>query len=95
MPKKVMSIIRINKPYPSTRRDKKLMVFVRNPKTGRLNVIHFGQNNSRINHSKIARQKYLRRSAGIRDKRGRLTKDNPRLANYWTRKILWGFGRRR
>jgi hypothetical protein len=31
----------------------------------------------------------MKRSAGIRDKEGRLTKDNPGSANYWARKVLW------
>ena len=37
----------------------------------------------------MARKKYLARSGGIRDKYGRLTKDNPLSSNYWARKILW------
>lgn len=35
------------------------------------------------------RKNYLARSAGIRDKDGKLTKDNPFSANYWARKVLW------
>ena len=31
----------------------------------------------------------LARSGGIRDKSGRLTKNNKNSANYWSRKILW------
>ena len=80
----------LNKPIRSTRKDKKLMVFVRNPQTGRINTIHFGQKGYKHNFSKIARRKFLARSAGIRDKKGRQTKDNPLKANYWTRRILWG-----
>jgi len=78
-----------NKPKPSTRRDKKMMVFVCNPKTGRVNTIHFGQRGFRSNSSKMARKKFLARSAGIRDKNGRLTKDNKFKANFWTRSVLW------
>ena len=79
----------LNKPVPSTRKDKKFMVFVKNPKTGRINRIHFGQKGYRHNYSKQARKKYLARSAYIRDKKGRLTKNNPLKANYWTRIFLW------
>lgn len=79
----------LNKPKPSTRRDKKLMVFVRNPKTGRIKTIHFGDRRYKHNYSKKARKKYLARSAKIRDKRGRITKDNKLSANYWSRRILW------
>jgi hypothetical protein len=35
------------------------------------------------------RASYLARSAGIRDKRGKLTKDDVFSANYWARKDLW------
>jgi Family of unknown function (DUF5754) len=35
------------------------------------------------------RDNYLSRSAGIKDKTGRPTKDDPFSANYWSRRILW------
>ena len=35
------------------------------------------------------RKSYLARSAGITNKQGQLTKDNPAYANYWSRKYLW------
>lgn len=35
------------------------------------------------------RENYLKRSAGIKDKSGKLTKDDPFSANYWARKDLW------
>lgn len=38
------------------------------------------------------RDRYLRRSAGIRDGRGRLTKDNPLSANFYARRFLWASG---
>lgn len=79
----------LNKPMPSTRRDKKMMVFVNNPKTGRVKTIHFGQRGFRSNSSPKSRKKFLARSAAIKDKRGRLTKDNRLSANYWARRILW------
>ena len=79
----------LNKPIPSTRRDKKMMVFVNNPKTGRVKTIHFGQRGFKSNSSAKSRKKFLARSAGIRDKKGRLTKDNKLMANYWVRRILW------
>ena len=79
----------LNKPIPSTRRDKKMMVFVRNPKTGRIKTIHFGQKGYRHNYSEIARKKFLARSEEIKDKKGRKTKNNPLSANYWSRNFLW------
>ena len=81
-------IIKLNHPYPSNRKDKKLMVYVMNPKTKRLNKIHFGQRNSRSNYSIKIRKRYLKRSEVIKDKKGRLTKNNPLSANYWMRKYL-------
>lgn len=83
--------VKLNKPYPSTRRDKKSMVFVINPRTKRINTIHFGQKGYRHNYSQKARAMYLARSAGIRNKRGKLTKDDPMSANYWSRRINWRY----
>lgn len=80
--------VTLNKPIPSTRKDKKMMVFVKD-KSGKIITIHFGQQGYRHNYSKQARENYLRRSAGIMDKNGRLTKDNKLSANYWARRVLW------
>ena len=35
------------------------------------------------------RKNYLARSAGIKDKSGKPTKDDKFSANYWARKVLW------
>jgi len=35
------------------------------------------------------RKNYLARSAGIKDKNGKLTKDDVFSANHWARKTLW------
>ena len=72
-----------------------MMVFVLNPKTNRVNTIHFGQKGYRHNYSKMAKRKFLARSGGIRDKKGNLTKNNPLSANYWSRTFLWGASKRR
>lgn len=43
-----------------------------------------------LNHYDIERKRnYLKRSSGIKNKNGELTKDNPLSANYWSRKFLW------
>lgn len=39
--------------------------------------------------SEKRRENYLRRSAGIRDKSGNLTKNDVFSANHWARKDLW------
>jgi len=79
----------------STRKGKKLMVKVQNK------LIHFGDSSrehyrdktgiwSNKNHNdKKRRKNYLTRSAGIKDGKGNLTKDNPLSPNYHSRRILW------
>lgn len=77
-------------PYQSTRKDKKAMVFA--VKNGKGKVVHFGQKGYKDfrQHKDTQRRKsYLARSAGIRDKTGKLTKNDKFSANYWSRKILW------
>ena len=75
------------KPFKSKLKGKKMSVYVM--KKGKRTLIHFGDSKYRHNYSKEARDNYLRRSAGIRDKSGKLTKDDKNSANYWSRKILW------
>ena len=41
------------------------------------------------NYSKEARKNYLTRSAGIKNKSGKSTKNDKFSANYWARKDLW------
>ena len=79
----------------STRKDKKLMTVV----DGK--AVHFGNPNYQhfkdktgiwksLDHAdKVRRQNYLTRSAGIKDGKGKLTKDNPLSPNYHARRILW------
>lgn len=77
----------IEGPKRSTRKDKKMMVKIKSPSGTK--TIHFGQKGYRHNYSKKAWKSYMARSAGIRDKNGKLTKDNPTSPNYWARKVLW------
>ena len=79
----------------STRKGKKLMTIVNGK------VVHFGDSSKeqykdrtglwkKKDHlDKERRKNFLTRSAGIRDKEGRLTKDDPESPNYHSRKILW------
>tara|TARA_R110002153_G_scaffold3628_2_gene17394 strand:- start:89 stop:379 length:291 start_codon:yes stop_codon:yes gene_type:complete len=79
----------------STRITKKLMTVV-NGKT-----VHFGDRNSdhfkdktgtwksKDHGDKERRKSYLSRSAGIKNKSGKLTKDDPMSPNYHARRILW------
>jgi hypothetical protein len=52
-------------------------------------TVPFGHRAYRHNYSDAARRNYLRRSAGICNKDGDQTKDNPSSANYWSRRVLW------
>ena len=78
------------KPMKSTRSDKKGMVYVM--KDGKKRLIHFGDASMKdfTQHGdKQRRKNYLTRSAGIRNKQGKLTKDDKNSANYWSRKVNW------
>ena len=78
------------KPRTSNKQGKKGMVYVM--KNGKKRLIHFGDANMkdfRQHRDPQRRKNYLNRSGGIRDKQGRLTKNNRNSANYWSRKILW------
>jgi phage gpG-like protein len=78
------------KPRKSTRKGKKGMVYVK--KDGKKRLIHFGDSSMKdfTQHKDPKRRKsYLARSGGIRDKSGRLTKNNKNSANYWSRRVNW------
>ncbi len=83
--------------YKSNKKGKKLMVKVRDK------VIHFGASGMEhffdktgllpksLNHGDEKRRKnYLARSAGIKNKEGKLTKDDPMSSNFHARVALWG-----
>ena len=75
------------KPVKSTNKNKKMMVL-----TPKGKIIHFGQigyEDFTQHKDKKRQQSYCARSAGIKDKQGRLTKDNKESANYYSRKFLW------
>ena len=73
------------KPFnaPASSKYKK-MVYVK--KDGKKRKIGFGLKGYKHNYSAKARKAYLARSAGIRDKSGRLTKNDKNSANYWSRR---------
>jgi hypothetical protein len=78
------------KPVHSSRAGKKGMVYVK--KQGRKVLIHFGDasmSDYTQHKDKKRRANYLKRSGGIRDGQGRLTKNNKNSANYWSRTINW------
>ena len=81
------SFLGFNKPRRSDRRNKKIMVLARSGR--RVQLIHAGQRGYRHNYSPAAKSNYLRRSAGIRNRSGKLTAGDRFSANHWARKILW------
>ncbi len=87
---------KLNTPVPSTAKGKKMMVLATKTIDGerRAKLIHFGALGYGHNYSKEAKRNYLTRSAGIRNKKGELTKNDRWSPNYWSRKILWPAGKR-
>lgn len=83
-----MENIPLYKPFKSKAKNKIFSVYVKG-KDGRRKLIHFGDSRFRQDYSKEARKSYLARSAGIRNKDGKLTMNDKNSANYWARKILW------
>lgn len=81
----------LNKPVKSTAEGKKMMVLATKMVKGvkKAKVIHFGAVGYGHNYSPEAKKNYLTRSAGIKNKEGKLTKDDPWSPNYWSRKVLW------
>ena len=80
----------IDKDIAATQKGKKRQVLAK--KGDRVMLIAFGDKDYRHNYSTEAKANYLNRSAGIRDKDGNLTKDDPWSPNYWSRKVLWPKG---
>ena len=61
-------------------------------KDGKKKLIHFGDSSMKdfTQHGDEKRKKsYLARSGGIRNKEGKLTKNDKNSANYWSRKVNW------
>ena len=81
----------LNKPVKSTSKGKKMMVLASKMVNGKrcVKLVHFGAEGYGHNYSPEAKKNYLTRSAGIRNSKGELTKDNKWSANYWARKVLW------
>ena len=78
------------KPVHSTKAGKKGMVYVMKGRSKRL--IHFGDSSmtdKRKGASAAQQKSYLARSGGIRNKEGKLTKNDKNSANYWSRKVNW------
>ena len=78
------------KPVDSSNPKKKGMVYIR--RNGKKKLIYFGDasmTDKKKGASKAQQKSYLARSGGIRNKEGKLTKNDKNSANYWSRKINW------
>ena len=78
------------KPRKSTNPKKKGMVYVM--KNGAKRLLHFGDASMQDftqHKDKKRRASYLARSGGIRNKEGKLTKNDKNSANYWSRRENW------
>jgi len=78
------------KPFKSNVKGKKMSVYVM--KDGKRKKINFGDSNMqdfRQHGNEKRRKAYLARSAGIKNKEGKLTKNDRTSPNYWARRVLW------
>lgn len=82
----------LNKPIPSDNPNKKWMVFVKNPDTGKVNTVRFGDPDYEdyLEHQDPERRKRFRaREAGIKLKDGSRAIDNPLQPAYWAYNYSW------
>ena len=80
------------KPFKSTAKGKKMSVYVM--KDGKKKLIHFGDSNMQdfTQHKDEKRRKnYIARASGIKNKQGKLTKDDKNSSNYWSLRYLWNY----
>ena len=73
-------------------RDKKLKAVFRDKEGKKIKTTHFGAKGMSdfTKHKDPKRRKnYLERSGGIRNKEGKLTKNDKNSANYYARRYLW------
>lgn len=78
-----------NKPRRSVVDGKQRSVLARRGNEFRL--IHYGDPDMPDNRSAEQRRRFIARAIGIRDGKGRLTKDNIFSANYWALRDLWDY----
>jgi len=80
----------LNKPFPSSVKGKKYSVIIMDK--GKRKKVNFGDPNMedfRKNKDPVRRKAFLARSAGIKNKAGKLTKNIKTSPNYWSRIYGW------
>lgn len=75
----------LNKPFNSLKKEKKKTVFVKNPKTGNIITVHFGQKG----YSDFTQHKDKKRRASFRARHKCNKKDDKTKPGYWACKELW------
>lgn len=78
-------------PFKSKAKNKKFSVYVKNDKGGK-KLIHYGDTRYEDftqHRDPKRREAYLKRSKGIRNKKGELTYLDKNTSNYWSIKTLW------
>jgi len=74
--------VELDKPFRSRKAGKEMAVYVMNQKTGRVNLIRFGDSGMRLNKQfPKRRNSYCARSKGIKS-----SKPSKLSPNYWSRK---------
>lgn len=79
-----------NEPVQSWLDNKKLVVLAKKGK--KTKVVHFGHpdyEDYTMHGDPVRRKDYLKRSGGIRNKEGKLTRNDKFSSNHWAREILW------
>lgn len=82
---KINNQIPLNKPFPSNRKYKKLQVYVKDPKTGKIINVHFGDKR----YSDFTQHKDIKRRANFRARHRCATAKDKTTARYWACKELW------
>ena len=77
--------MKLNTPMPSTREGKKRMVFVKNPKTGRINTIHYGD----TDYEDFTQHRDEKRRASFRARHNCDEAKDKLTARYWVCEDLW------
>ena len=80
---------KLNKPMRSTRPEKKMMVYVKDPQTGKIKTIHFGAQGYKHNYSERAWRSYRARARGILNKKKQQVYKIKTSPAYWAYNYLW------
>lgn len=75
----------LNKPFRSWRKNKKFVVFVKDPKSGKIKTVHYGDSR----YEDFTQHKDKKRRANFRARHGCSQKTDKTTAGYWACNDLW------